>query len=70
VVTERVQLARHVGTRTARHQMRQDRFDLIYQPLLSLIDDDILPCFTDARVVADAEVLAATLAPLRDLTTA
>jgi hypothetical protein len=49
--------------------MRADRFDLIYQPLLRLIDDDILPRFTDARVVADAESLADTLAPLPDLTT-
>jgi hypothetical protein len=56
--------------RNARHLMRQDRFDLIYRPLLSFIDDDILPRFTDARVVADADALVTTLAPLPDLTTA
>jgi len=61
-------LRRHL--RTARHQMRRDRFDLIYQPLLGLIDNDVLPRFTDARVIADAESLADTLAPLPDLTTA
>jgi len=56
--------------RTARHQMRQHRFNLIYRPLLRLIDDDIVPRFTDARVIAEAEALVTTLAPLPDLTTA
>ncbi len=63
-----VQLQREL--QTARHLMRADRFNLIYRPLLSLIDGEILPRFTDAQVVRDAEALADKLAPLPDLATA
>lgn len=63
-----LQLQSHL--RAARHQMRAERFDLIYRPLLGLIDDDILPRFADAQIVRDAQVLADQLAPLPDLVTA
>jgi hypothetical protein len=63
-----VQLQRHL--REAWHQMRSERFDLIYRPLLGLINDDILPRFTDVKVMRDAELLAEDLAPLPDLVTA
>lgn len=54
----------------ARHQMRADRFDLVYRPLLDLINDEILPRFTDAQVVRNAELVVSNLAPLPDLVTA
>jgi hypothetical protein len=63
-----LQLQRHL--REAWHQMRSERFDLIYRPLLGLINDDILPRFTDVKVMRDAELLADDLAPLPDLVTA
>ncbi len=63
-----LQLQRHL--REAWHQMRSERFDLIYRPLLSLIDDDILPRFTDVKVLQEAELLVDALAPLPDLVTA
>jgi hypothetical protein len=50
--------------------MRSERFDLIYRPLLGLINDDILPRFTDVKILRDAELLVDALAPLPDLVTA
>jgi hypothetical protein len=63
-----LQLQRHL--RRARHEMRADRFDLVYLPLLELIDNEILPQFADPHVVHAAKALAEMLAPLRDLVTA
>ncbi|MBV8717975.1 MAG: hypothetical protein JO020_03290 [Chloroflexi bacterium] len=63
-----LQLQRHL--RAARHEMRADRFNLVYLPLLELIDEEIVPRFTDADVVEDAEALVDVLAPLPDLVTA
>jgi hypothetical protein len=63
-----LQLQRHL--RQARREMRADRFNLVYLPLLELIDDEILPQFADPEVVHAAEALVETLAPLPDLVTA
>jgi hypothetical protein len=63
-----LQLRRHL--RQAWHQMRSERFDLIYRPLLGFIDDDILPRFTDVKILREAELLVDDLAPLPDLVTA
>jgi hypothetical protein len=63
-----LQLQRHL--QHARHQMRVDRFKLVYLPLVDLIGDEILPRFTDVHVLQDAELLVDQLAPLPDLVTA
>jgi len=63
-----LQLQRHL--QQARHEMRADRFDLVYVPLLELINDEILPRFADVQVVHEAEALMGTLTPLPDLVTA
>jgi hypothetical protein len=63
-----LQLQRHL--RQARHEMRADRFNLVYLPLLEVIDDEILPRFSDVQVVQRAAVMVGTLTPLPDLVTA
>jgi hypothetical protein len=63
-----LQLERHL--QHARHQMRADRFKLVYVPLLELIDEEILPRFTDVHVLQDAELLVDNLAQLPDRVTA
>jgi hypothetical protein len=63
-----LQLQRHL--QQARHEMRAERFNLVYLPILDLISDAILPRFTDLQVLHDAESLIDTLAPLPDLVTA
>jgi hypothetical protein len=63
-----LQLQRHL--QHARHQMRADRFKLVYLPLVDLIGDEILPRFTDVQVLQDAELLVDQLSPLPDLVTA
>ena len=63
-----LQLQKHL--QRARHQMRTDRFNLVYLPLLELIEVEILPRFGDVHIVEKAEALIAALAPLPDLATA
>jgi hypothetical protein len=63
-----LQLQQHL--RRARREMRADRFNLVYLPLLELIDAEILPRFGDVHVVHEAEALVGTLTPLPDLATA
>ena len=63
-----LQLQKHL--QRARHEMRADRFNLVYLPLLELIEVEILPRFGDVHIVDKAEALVAALAPLPDLATA
>jgi len=63
-----LQLQRHL--RQARHEMLADRFNLVYLPLLEVLDDEILPRFSDLQVVHKAAALVGTLTPLPDLVTA
>ena len=63
-----LQLQKHL--QRSRHEMRADRFDLVYLPLLELIEAEILPRFGDVDIVDKAEALVAALTPLPDLVTA